>query len=1007
MNQNFSTQPKTKSKTISKSPAWPANIDNGMIAHSTSGHQQNSLPMSDTKPNYNTPEYLNNTSFIPNPHEYITVRGARENNLKNVSVVIPKNKLVVFSGLSGSGKSSLVFDTIYAEGQRRYVESLSAYARQFLGLKEKPDVDTIDGLSPAISIDQKSTSQNPRSTVGTVTEIYDYLRLLYAKIGIQHCPECGAEITGESVTKMVDRLMTLPENTLIVLLSPLVEDQKGWHRQHILEAKKNGFRRLRVNGKIMLMEEVEKVELNKQQKHTLEIVVDRIQIQPENRSRLVDSLETALKFGQDKAIALVLKDEGEGDRLILSKYRSCPNGHGSPGDLEPRQFSFNSPHGACPVCTGLGVVFEIDPELVVPNPMLSISEGCIRPLSRLSTSGGWLSQVFQRLAHKYKFSLDTPWRQLTNDQKKVILFGGDGFEGVISNLQRRYRETTSESTRRDIESYMTKSTCPACKGSRLKPASLAVTIAGKNIAEVTSLSIIDCLSFFQDLQNPESKNLTDKEREIAKMILKEIVSRLSFLVNVGLEYLSLGRSSDTLSGGEAQRIRLATQVGSGLTGVLYILDEPSIGLHQRDNSRLLATLKGLRDLGNSVLVVEHDEETMRESDFLVDIGPGAGKLGGEIVAVGTPSEVMQNKNSPTGLFLAGKEAIDIPIQRRPVVPDQPGKAEEKGFIKILGAKENNLRGVNIAIPLRRFVCVTGVSGSGKSTLINDIFANHLMNYFYDSRLPTGHFEDITGLNQIDKPIIIDQSPIGRTPRSNPATYTGLFTPIRELFASLPESKARGYTQGRFSFNVPGGRCETCQGDGVIKVEMNFLPDVYVTCEDCQGRRYNRETLEITYNSKNIAEILEMSVSEALNFFQNHPIIQRKLQTLVDVGLGYIHLGQSATTLSGGEAQRIKLATELSKVGTGNTLYILDEPTTGLHPLDVKLLLEVLHKLVDKGNTVLVIEHNLDVIKTADWLIDLGPEGGDKGGQIVGVGTPEELTKITQSYTGQYLSKILN
>lgn len=948
--------------------------------------------------NYNDAEYLEDLNFVPNPHEYITVRGAKEHNLKNVSVVIPKNKLVVFSGLSGSGKSSLVFDTIYAEGQRRYVESLSAYARQFLGLKEKPDVISIDGLSPAISIDQKSTSQNPRSTVGTVTEIHDYLRLLYSKIGVQHCEVCGAEITGESVSNMVRRLLDLPQNTEIILLAPIVEDQKGWHRSYILDAKKNGFKRLRIDSKIYLMEEVEKIELEKNERHSIEIVIDRIRISEDNKLRITDSLETALRFGHDRAIALIIDEEGNETKTILSKNRACPNGHGSPENLEPRNFSFNSPHGACPTCTGLGVVTEIDAELVVPNQLLSISEGCIRPLSRVSISGGWLNSMFESLAKKHKFSLNTPWKSLTENQKNVILYGDkEKFEGVIPTLQRRYKETTSEASRRDIESYMTKKTCPTCHGARLKPSSLSVTIDSTNIAQINSLPINECLLKFETLQKDDSK-LSPKDKEISKMILKEIVSRLTFLTNVGLDYLTLGRSSETLSGGEAQRIRLATQIGSGLTGVLYILDEPSIGLHQRDNSKLLETLIHLRDIGNTVLVVEHDEETMRASDFLVDIGPSAGKNGGHIVAVGTPEEVQQIETSPTGRFLSGKDDIAIPKKRR--------QGNEDAKIEIIGAKENNLKGVDIAIPLKKFVCITGVSGSGKSTLINDIFANHLMNYFYDSRLSTGHFEEIKGLNQINKPIIIDQSPIGRTPRSNPATYTGLFTPIRELFAQLPESKARGYQQGRFSFNVPGGRCETCQGDGVIKVEMNFLPNVYVECEDCGGKRYNRETLEIEYNEKNISQILDMSVTEALEFFDNHPIIKRKLSTLVDVGLGYIHLGQPATTLSGGEAQRIKLATELSKVGTGDTLYILDEPTTGLHPLDVKLLLDVLNKLVDKGNSIVIIEHNLDVIKTADWIIDLGPEGGNRGGEIIAVGTPEEVAKNKRSYTGQYLAKIL-
>lgn len=999
------------------------------------------------KTDYNKPKYLNDSAFVPNPHHYITVRGAREHNLKNVSLVIPKNQLVVFTGLSGSGKSSLVFDTIYAEGQRRYVESLSAYARQFLGLKEKPDVDSIDGLSPAISIDQKSTSHNPRSTVGTTTEIYDYLRLLFAKVGIQHCPVCKAEISGESVTQMTDRIMQLKKDQQVILLAPLVEDQKGWHRSLILEAKQNGFGRMRVDKKIMLMEEVEKMVLNKQEKHTIEIVVDRLQISDENRQRLVDSLETTLKFGKDKANILSYKEEGEEEVLYFNKNRACPNGHGNPGEMEPRSFSFNSPHGACPTCTGLGVITEIDPELVVPNTKLSIMEGCIRPLSRLSISGGWLTKMFEKIAIKYTFKLETSWKELTKTQQKVILYGDKDFEGVINNLQRRYKETLSDGARKDIESYMTKRVCNTCGGARLKQSSLSVTISDRNISEIAGLSISDCSEFFEilfkegeklinkkpDKDEKRSKssikitgyNFSFKQFQIGRLILKEIFTRLKFLVNVGLNYLTLSRSSDTLSGGEAQRIRLATQIGSGLTGVLYILDEPSIGLHQRDNSKLLQTLRFLKDLGNTVLVVEHDEETMREADFLVDIGPAAGKFGGEIVAIGTPAQVQATKTSPTGRFLSGKEIIPVPKERRPVdskkldskVSEQEIEFSEIGLrskrkaingerIIIANAEENNLKNVTANFPLKRFVCVTGVSGSGKSTLINDIFSNYLMNYFYDSNRNLGKFENIYGLNGIDKPIIIDQSPIGRTPRSNPATYTGVFTPIRELFAQLPESKARGYLQGRFSFNVPGGRCETCQGDGIIKVEMNFLPDVYVVCEDCAGKRYNRETLEILYREKTVADILEMSVSESVEFFANHPQIKRKLETLNRVGLGYIHLGQSATTLSGGEAQRIKLATELSKIGTGNTLYILDEPTTGLHPLDVKLLLKVLHELVDRGNTVIVIEHNLDVIKTADWIIDLGLEGGDKGGEIIATGTPEDIAKNKTSYTGQYLKHVI-
>jgi excinuclease ABC subunit A len=983
--------------------------------------------LSPKKINYNQKKYLEDSTFVPNPHEYITVRGAKEHNLKDVSLVIPKNQLVVFTGLSGSGKSSLVFDTIYAEGQRRYVESLSAYARQFLGLKEKPHVDSIDGLSPAISIDQKSTSHNPRSTVGTTTEIYDYLRLLFAKAGEQHCPVCGAEISGESVTRMVKRIMELRPDSRAVLLSPLVESQKGWHKQLVLEAKKSGFRRLRVDGKIMLVDEIEKINLNKQERHTIEIVIDRLIVNEENRTRLTDSMETALKWGKEKANLLFYNEEDEEEILYFNKNKACPNGHGNPGDIESRSFSFNSPHGACPNCSGLGVITEIDPDLVVPNEKLSIMEGCIRPLSRLSISGGWLTKMFKTLSKSHKFKLTTPWKELKESQKKAILYGSEKvkFEGVINNLERRYKETTSESARKDIENYMTKRTCPTCKGKRLKPASLAVTVTSKNIAEIADMPISDCLAFFKELYDEKTTKLEKKEYTIARLILKEIVSRLEFLVNVGLSYLSLSRTSDTLSGGEAQRIRLATQIGSGLTGVLYILDEPSIGLHQRDNARLLDTLQYLKELGNTVLVVEHDEETMRKADFLVDIGPGAGKHGGHIVAIGTPEEVMNTPKSPTGKFLSGKNQILMPKERRPVnkekleapVTNQEIEYSEIGMrskrkeisgyrIIIEGAKANNLKDVTAYFPLRRFVAVTGVSGSGKSSLINNIFSNHLMNYFYDSRRTVGKFEEIYGLNFIDKPIIIDQSPIGRTPRSNPATYTGLFSPIRELFANLPESKARGYQQGRFSFNVPGGRCETCKGDGIIKVEMNFLPDVYVECEDCHGQRYNRETLEIKYREKTISDILDMSVSEALEFFQNHKIIKRKLETLEKVGLGYIHLGQSATTLSGGEAQRIKLATELSKVGTGNTFYILDEPTTGLHPLDVKLLLKVLQELVERGNTVLVIEHNLDVIKTADWVIDLGLEGGNKGGEIIATGSPEDIVKNKESLTAKFLKDVL-
>jgi excinuclease ABC subunit A len=949
---------------------------------------------------YNNDKDLKDSGFVPNPHDFITVKGAKEHNLKDITVVIPKNNLVVFSGLSGSGKSSLVFDTIYAEGQRRYVESLSSYARQFLGLKEKPSLNSIDGLSPAISIDQKSTSQNPRSTVGTITEIYDYLRLLYAKAGHQHCHVCGAEIIGESVTSMATRVMNITSDGPVIFLSPIIVDQKGWHKQVILDAEKNGFRRLRIDGQVIIMEEAKTVDLNKQTKHTIEIVVDRFAVNEENRLRVVEALETSLKHSNGRVNVLYFEG-GEQKTLYLNKNKACPNGHSVLADLEPRQFSFNSPHGACPFCTGLGTMTEVDPDLVVPNSSLTINEGCIRPVSRMSISGGWLTKVFETLAKKYNFSLDTAWRDLPDKCKNIILYGDKNFEGVIVNLNRRYKESTSESARKDIESYMNKRVCSHCLGSRLRPESLSVTVGKENIAYVTNLPVNEAYEYFKILQDPTNKILTNKQKEVSRMILKEIVSRLKFLVDVGLSYLTLMRSADTLSGGEAQRIRLATQIGSGLTGVLYILDEPSIGLHQKDNEKLLDTLKHLKNLGNTVLVVEHDEDTMRDADFIFDIGPKAGKYGGEVVAFGTPELIMANDNSPTGRFLSGKDKIEMPKTRR-VFPEDKQK-----FIEITGATENNLKNIDISIPLRKFVTITGVSGSGKSTLINDILSNYLMNYFYDSRLSLGKYADITGVENIDKPIIIDQSPIGRTPRSNPATYTNLFTPIRELFAQLPESVARGYSQGRFSFNVPGGRCETCEGDGVIKVEMNFLPDVYVTCEDCKGKRYNRETLEVKYNDKSIADILDMTIDEASGFFTNHKIIQRKLDTLRDVGLGYIHLGQPATTLSGGEAQRIKLATELSKVGTGNTLYILDEPTTGLHPLDVKLLLDVLHKLVDKGNSVLVIEHNLDVIKTSDWLIDLGPEGGSKGGLVVGFGTPEQLADNKESFTGQFLKKVMD
>ncbi len=935
----------------------------------------------------------------------IIVRGARVHNLKNLNIDIPRNKLVVVTGLSGSGKSSLAFDTIYAEGQRRYVESLSAYARQFLGLMDKPDVDKIEGLSPAISIDQKSASHNPRSTVGTVTEIYDYLRLLFARVGEPHCAVCGKRISGQSVTQMVDQIVSWPEATKIIIMAPMIRDQKGEHRHLLEEVKKSGYQRVRVDGTIMDLNEALNLTLDKKKKHTIEVVVDRISLDAGDRARVADSLETALDLGNDT----VLVQKNEKEEILLSSNFACPDGHMNLPELNPRNFSFNSPHGACPDCTGLGTRLEVDPDLVIPNPKLTLAEGAIRPWSKTTSRLSWYGRVLSALAEEYGFSLNAQVRDLPKKFLDVILYGtGDQkvriqdeggyeryatFEGVIPNLNRKYKETDSDYMRSEIEQYMRVKTCPTCKGKRLKPEFLAVTIQGKSIVDVANTDIDESFKFASALP----KTLSEKDMKIAHQILKEICARLQFLQDVGLNYLTLDRSADTLSGGEAQRIRLATQIGSGLTGVLYILDEPSIGLHQRDNDRLLKTLRHLRDLGNTVIVVEHDQETIEAADWVIDIGPGAGKHGGELVAEGTPAQIAKDKNSMTGKYLSGREEIAVPKTRK--------KGNGK-TLRIVGAKENNLQNVDVDIPLGKFVCLTGVSGSGKSTLMNDILAKSLSSYFYNAKEAPGEHKKILGIENIDKVIAIDQSPIGRTPRSNPATYTGVFTYIRDLFAATPEAKMRGYKAGRFSFNVKGGRCEVCGGDGVIKIEMHFLPDVYVVCEECKGKRYNKEALAIHYKGKTISEILEMTVDEAHIFFRSVPMIARKLETLSLVGLGYMHLGQQATTLSGGEAQRIKLATELSRSSTGRTLYILDEPTTGLHFDDVKRLLGVLNKLVEKGNTVLVIEHNLDIIKSADWIIDLGPEGGNKGGEIVAAGTPEEVAKVKRSYTGQYLKKML-
>jgi len=932
----------------------------------------------------------------------IVVKGAREHNLKNIDVSIPRGKLVVITGLSGSGKSSLAFDTIYAEGQRRYVESLSSYARQFLGIMEKPDVDQIDGLSPAISIDQKSTSRNPRSTVATVTEIYDYLRLLFARIGVLHCPIDGQPVVRQTVANIIEQVAALPGGARLMMLAPVVIDKKGAFEHIPGEYTRAGFARVRVDGVVYALDEFPV--LDKNYRHTIEVVVDRLVNNDESRTRLAQSVEQGLDVAEGR---LNILNADTNELTNYSLMYACPD-HPDVAipELEPRTFSFNSPHGACPVCTGLGSRLEVDPELVIPNGRLTIAEGAIRPFNRFHADA-WYMKKLQAVADRYGFSLHVPTGELKQEDIDRIMYGtgseayriplGGGrsftttYEGVVPNLERRHRETDSDFMRRDIEKFMVEKACYACKGKRLKPEVLAVTVNGKSIMDVCDQSIDDAHAWFNGL------HLNEKEQKIARLILKEISARLQFLVDVGLNYLTLLRSATTLSGGEAQRIRLATQIGSGLMGVLYVLDEPSIGLHQRDNGRLIATLKHLRDLGNTVIVVEHDEETIRTADYLLDIGPGAGVHGGYVVAAGAPDEVAKIAESITAQYLAGKKEIAVPKKRR------PGNGKE---LVIRGARENNLKNIDVRLPLGQLVVVSGVSGSGKSSLINDILAKELLAQLHRANTAPGRHDDIEGIKQLDKAIIIDQSPIGRTPRSNPATYTGLFTPIRELFANTPEAKLRGYSAGRFSFNVKGGRCENCTGDGIIKIEMHFLPDVYVPCEVCHGKRYNREALEIHYKGKTISDVLDMTCEQALEFFENIPSIANKLQTLVDVGLGYIGLGQPATTLSGGEAQRIKLSSELSRRATGRTLYILDEPTTGLHMADVDKLLHMLHALVNAGNSIIVIEHNLDVIKNADWLIDMGPEGGAGGGSVVAEGTPEQVAKNTKSYTGQYLKHLL-